>query len=239
MAVERERGISVSSAVMSLEQQGLAFNLLDTPGQQDFSPMRFQRGHLPHPDRGPPTFPPPLAGEGWGGGHSTRQGGIEKQTRKLFEVCRLRDVPIITFVNKLDREGRDRFDMLDEIEQSLALDVTRPPGRSACGVTFCAPTTSLPMRVCCSSAVSTTGSRSGPLQWPRRPETAAALAESRPRQIARGAREANWLCPLSTRRTSISAVATTVVEILLDLRRPHPSDHTHGPRRPVSDANRL
>ena len=50
--------------------------------------------------------------------------GIEEQTRKLFEVCRLRDVPILTFVNKLDREGRDPFDLLDEIEQSLALDVT-------------------------------------------------------------------------------------------------------------------
>src|SRR6202040_3777058 len=50
--------------------------------------------------------------------------GIEEQTRKLFEVCRLRDVPIITFVNKLDRESRDPFDLLDEIEQSLALDVT-------------------------------------------------------------------------------------------------------------------
>jgi peptide chain release factor 3 len=50
--------------------------------------------------------------------------GIKEQTRKLFEVCRLRDVPIITFVNKLDREGRDPFDLLDEIEQSLALDVT-------------------------------------------------------------------------------------------------------------------
>ena len=50
--------------------------------------------------------------------------GIREQTRKLFEVCRLRDVPIITFVNKLDREGRDPFDLLDEIEQALALDVT-------------------------------------------------------------------------------------------------------------------
>src|SRR6202040_845697 len=50
--------------------------------------------------------------------------GIEEQTRKLFEVCRLRDVPILTFVNKLDRESRDPFDLLDEIEQALALDVT-------------------------------------------------------------------------------------------------------------------
>jgi peptide chain release factor 3 len=52
------------------------------------------------------------------------QGGIEEQTRKLFEVCRLRDVPIVTFVNKLDREARDPFDLIDEIEQALALDVT-------------------------------------------------------------------------------------------------------------------
>jgi peptide chain release factor 3 len=52
--------------------------------------------------------------------------GVEEQTRKLFEVCRLRDVPIITFVNKLDREGRGLFDLLDEIEQSLALDLTPP-----------------------------------------------------------------------------------------------------------------
>src|ERR1700722_16889244 len=56
MGVERERGISVSSAVMSFEHEGLAFNLLDTPGHQDFSPMAFQRRHLPHPDRDPLTF---------------------------------------------------------------------------------------------------------------------------------------------------------------------------------------
>ncbi len=126
MAVERERGISVSSAVMSFEHEGLAFNLLDTPGHQDFSPLGFQRGHLPHLDRGrPPSLP--RAGEGREGASTPpqwRQGGIEEQTRKLFEVCRLRDVPIITFVNKLDREGRDPFDLLDEIEQALALDVS-------------------------------------------------------------------------------------------------------------------
>jgi len=56
---------------------------------------------------------------------------IEEQTRKLFEVCRLRDVPILTFVNKLDRESRDPFDLLDEIEQALALDVTPASCRSA------------------------------------------------------------------------------------------------------------
>jgi peptide chain release factor 3 len=96
---------------------------------QDFSPLGFQRGHLPHPDRGPPTLPSPARGGGLGRGSldaapNGAKRGIEAQTRKLFAVCRLRDVPIITFVNKLDREARHPFDLLDEIEQALALDVT-------------------------------------------------------------------------------------------------------------------
>src|SRR5881392_3733282 len=108
MAVERERGISVSSAVMSFEHQGLAFNLLDTPGHQDFSEDTYRT--LTAVDSAVMVL--------------DAAKGIEEQTRKLFEVCRLRDVPIITFVNKLDRESRDPFDLLDEIEQTLALDVT-------------------------------------------------------------------------------------------------------------------
>jgi hypothetical protein len=68
--------------------------------------------------------------------------------------------PIITFVNELDREGRDPFDLLDEIEQALALASPRLPGRSAWGATFSAPMTFSPMRCYCSSAVSTTGSPS-------------------------------------------------------------------------------
>jgi len=108
MAAPRERGISVSSAVMSFEHEELAFNLLDTPGHQRFQPKRIFGD----------TYRTLTAVPPW------RQGGIEEQTRKFFEVCRLRDVPIITFINKLDREGRDPFDLLDEIEQSLALDVT-------------------------------------------------------------------------------------------------------------------
>ena len=107
MAVECERGISVSSAVMSFEREGLAFNLLDTPGHQDFSEDTYRS--LTAVDSAVMVL--------------DAAKGIEEQTRKLFEVCRLRDVPIITFVNKLDREARDRFDLLDEIEQSLALDV--------------------------------------------------------------------------------------------------------------------
>jgi len=108
MAIERERGISVSSAVMSFEHEGLAFNLLDTPGHQDFSEDTYRT--LTAVDSAVMVL--------------DAAKGIEEQTRKLFEVCRLRDVPIITFINKLDREARDPFDLLDEIEQGLALDVT-------------------------------------------------------------------------------------------------------------------
>ena len=108
MEVERERGISVSSAVMSFEHDGLAFNLLDTPGHQDFSEDTYRT--LTAVDSAVMVI--------------DAAKGIEAQTLKLFEVCRLRDVPIITFINKLDREGRDPFDLMDEIERLLALEVT-------------------------------------------------------------------------------------------------------------------
>jgi peptide chain release factor 3 len=108
MAIERERGISVSSAVMTFEHDGIVFNLLDTPGHQDFSEDTFRT--LTAVDSAVMVL--------------DAARGIEEQTRKLFEVCRLREVPIITFINKLDRESREPFDLLDEIEQSLALDVT-------------------------------------------------------------------------------------------------------------------
>src|SRR5579862_5138068 len=108
MAIERERGISVSSAVMTFEHDGIVFNLLDTPGHQDFSEDTYRT--LTAVDSAVMVI--------------DAARGIEEQTRKLFEVCRLRDVPIITFINKLDRESRDPFDLIDEIEQSLALDAT-------------------------------------------------------------------------------------------------------------------
>src|SRR5437868_12700544 len=108
MEIERERGISVSSAVMTFEHDGVTFNLLDTPGHQDFSEDTYRT--LTAVDSAVMVL--------------DAARGIEEQTRKLFEVCRLRNVPIFTFVNKLDREGRDPFDLLDEIEQGLALDVT-------------------------------------------------------------------------------------------------------------------
>src|SRR5438067_10473354 len=108
MAIERERGISVSSAVMTFEHEGLVFNLLDTPGHQDFSEDTYRT--LTAVDSAVMVL--------------DAARGIEEQTRKLFEVCRLRDVPIVTFINKLDRESRDPFDLIDEIQQTLALDTT-------------------------------------------------------------------------------------------------------------------
>src|SRR6202521_5656650 len=103
MEVERERGISVSSAVMTFEHDGLIFNLLDTPGHQDFSEDTYRT--LTAVDSAVMVI--------------DAARGIEEQTKKLFEVCRLRDVPIITFINKMDREGREPFDLIEEIEQQL------------------------------------------------------------------------------------------------------------------------
>ncbi len=108
MKVERERGISVASSVMTYEYDGHVFNLLDTPGHEDFSEDTYRT--LTAVDSAIMVI--------------DCAKGIENQTRKLFEVCRLRDMPIITFVNKLDRDSRDPFDLMDEIEQTLALDVT-------------------------------------------------------------------------------------------------------------------
>ena len=107
MSIERERGISVTASVMSFEHDGLSFNLLDTPGHEDFSEDTYRT--LTAVDSAIMVL--------------DVAKGIETQTRKLFEVCRLRDMPIITFINKVDREGRDPFDILDEIEKTLALDV--------------------------------------------------------------------------------------------------------------------
>jgi peptide chain release factor 3 len=106
MAIERARGISVSASVMTFEHDGHVFNLLDTPGHQDFSEDTYRT--LTAVDSAVMVI--------------DAARGIEEQTRKLFEVCRLRDVPIVTFINKLDRDGRDPFDLIDEIEQTLALD---------------------------------------------------------------------------------------------------------------------
>src|SRR5579871_3799166 len=107
MKVERERGISVASSVMTFDYRGCTFNLLDTPGHEDFSEDTYRT--LTAVDSAVMVI--------------DAAKGIEEQTRKLFEVCRLRDVPIVTFINKMDREGREPFDLIDEIEQQLQLEI--------------------------------------------------------------------------------------------------------------------
>ena len=108
MKVEQERGISVASSVMTFDYKDITFNLLDTPGHEDFSEDTYRV--LTAVDSAVMVI--------------DSAKGIETQTKKLFEVCRLRNVPIITFINKLDREGMDPFSLLDDIEKTLALDVT-------------------------------------------------------------------------------------------------------------------
>jgi peptide chain release factor 3 len=108
MKIEQQRGISVTSSVMTFERDGITFNLLDTPGHEDFSEDTYRT--LTAVDSAIMVI--------------DAAKGIEPQTRKLFEVCRLRSVPIITFVNKVDREGRPVFELLDEIADMLALDVS-------------------------------------------------------------------------------------------------------------------
>ena len=107
MKIEQERGISVTSSVMTFAHGGLVFNLLDTPGHEDFSEDTYRT--LTAVDSAVMVI--------------DAAKGIESQTRKLFEVCRLRDMPIMTFINKVDREGRDPFELLDEIHETLQLDI--------------------------------------------------------------------------------------------------------------------
>jgi peptide chain release factor 3 len=106
MKIERERGISVSASAMTFDHAGLMFNLLDTPGHEDFSEDTYRT--LTAADAAVMVL--------------DAAKGIEAQTLKLFEVCRLRDIPIVTFINKMDREALDPFELLDEIASKLALD---------------------------------------------------------------------------------------------------------------------
>jgi peptide chain release factor 3 len=105
MSIERARGISVVTSVMTFEYEGCVFNLLDTPGHEDFSEDTYRT--LTAVDAAVMVI--------------DGAKGIEDRTRKLFEICRLRDIPIVTFINKLDRETREPLDLIDEIEKGLAL----------------------------------------------------------------------------------------------------------------------
>jgi peptide chain release factor 3 len=108
MKMEQERGISVSASAMSFPFGEWWFNLVDTPGHSDFSEDTYRT--LTAVDAAVMVI--------------DGAKGVESQTRKLFEVCRLRDLPILTFCNKMDREARDTFEIIDEIQQELQLDVT-------------------------------------------------------------------------------------------------------------------
>lgn len=105
MAMEQQRGISITSTVLQFEYQNCQINLLDTPGHQDFSEDTYRT--LAAADNAVMLI--------------DVAKGLEPQTRKLFEVCKLRGLPIFTFINKLDRPGREPLELLDEIEQELGL----------------------------------------------------------------------------------------------------------------------
>ncbi len=108
MEIERQRGISVATSVLAFEYEGIKINILDTPGHKDFAEDTFRT--LTAVDSVIVVI--------------DVAKGVEEQTEKLVEVCRMRNIPIIIFINKLDREGRDAFDLLDEIEHKLNLRVT-------------------------------------------------------------------------------------------------------------------
>ena len=120
MKIEQERGISVTSAVMTFEYKDAVFNLLDTPGHEDFSEDTYRT--LTAADSAVMVI--------------DAAKGIEAQTRKLFEVCRLRDIPIITFVNKMDREARDPFELLDEISDQLQIETAPMVWPAGMGLNF-------------------------------------------------------------------------------------------------------
>ena len=108
MQMEKDRGISVSASAMSFDFTSYRYNLVDTPGHSDFSEDTYRT--LTAVDSAIMVI--------------DGAKGVESQTRKLFEVCRLRDLPIFTFCNKMDRESRDTFEIIDEIQETLAIDVT-------------------------------------------------------------------------------------------------------------------
>ena len=105
MEIEKQRGISVTSSVMQFQYSGACINILDTPGHQDFSEDTYRT--LMAADSAVMVI--------------DASKGVENQTRKLFKVCAMRNIPIFTFINKLDREARNPFDLIEEIEQELGM----------------------------------------------------------------------------------------------------------------------
>ncbi|WP_439598343.1 peptide chain release factor 3 [Falsiroseomonas sp.] len=165
MKIEQDRGISVATSVMTFERDGMVFNLLDTPGHEDFSEDTYRT--LTAVDAAVMVL--------------DAAKGIESQTRKLFEVCRLRDIPIVTFVNKMDREALDPFALIDEIQQTLALDaapVAWPVGRAS---TFWGTYDILAKRLMPVDATEESGI---PVSGPDDPKIAGLVGEERATQLS-------------------------------------------------------
>ena len=120
MDLEKQRGISITSSVMQFEYEGYCINILDTPGHQDFSEDTYRT--LMAADSAVMVI--------------DAAKGIEPQTRKLFKVCAMRDIPIFTFINKLDREARDPFDLLDELEREFGIGTYPMNWPIGCGQKF-------------------------------------------------------------------------------------------------------
>ncbi len=120
MEIERQRGISVATSVLAFEYKGKKINILDTPGHKDFAEDTFRT--LTAVDSVIVVI--------------DVAKGVEEQTIKLVEVCRMRNIPMLVFINKMDREGKDAFDLMDEVEQNLGLKVTPLSWPIGIGATF-------------------------------------------------------------------------------------------------------
>ena len=120
MEIEKQRGISVTSSVMQFQYEGFCINILDTPGHQDFSEDTYRT--LMAADSAVMVI--------------DAAKGVEAQTRKLFKVCAMRDIPIFTFINKMDREARDPFELCEELEHELGIDTYAVNWPIGCGKEF-------------------------------------------------------------------------------------------------------
>ncbi len=120
MEIEKQRGISVTSSVMQFQYDGFCINILDTPGHQDFSEDTYRT--LMAADAAVMVI--------------DGAKGVEPQTRKLFKVCAMRHIPIFTFVNKMDRETKDPFELLDEVERELGIETYAMNWPIGCGKDF-------------------------------------------------------------------------------------------------------
>ena len=120
MEIEKQRGISVTSSVLQFQHSGFCINILDTPGHQDFSEDTYRT--LMAADSAVMVI--------------DAAKGVEAQTRKLFKVCAMRDIPIFTFINKMDREARDSFELLEELEKELGIETYPVNWPIGCGKDF-------------------------------------------------------------------------------------------------------